>query len=64
MAEKRNSNDEKKISINDDYIELLSSVKQTDEYEDVYSYSSGDEDEYEDDDFKCDEVCLTVWLEE
>ncbi len=48
MAEKRNSNDEKKISINDDYIELLSSVKQTDEYEDVYSYSSGDEDEYED----------------
>lgn len=48
MEDKRNPNEEKKISINDDYIELLSYVKEKDEYEDVYSYSSRDEDEYED----------------
>ena len=48
MANKRNPNEEKKLSINDDYIELLSYVKEKDEYEDIYSYSSHDEDEYED----------------
>lgn len=48
MADKRNPNEEKKISINDDYIELLSYVNKKDEYEDIYSYSSHDEDEYED----------------
>ena len=48
MAERKNQNEEKKVSINDDYIELLSYVKDKDEYEDVYSYSSRDEDEYED----------------
>lgn len=48
MADKRNSNEEKKVSVNDDYIELLSYVKKKDEYEDIYSYSSRDEDEYED----------------
>ncbi len=47
MEEKRNPNEEKKVSINDDYIELLSYVKGKDEYEDIYSYSS-DEDEFED----------------
>lgn len=47
MADKRNPNEEKKLSINDDYIELLSYVKEKDEYEDIYSYSR-DEDEYED----------------
>lgn len=47
MAGKRNPNEEKKMSINDDYIELLSYVKEKDEYEDIYSYSR-DEDEYED----------------
>lgn len=44
----KNNNEEKKMSINDDYIELLSYVKDRDEYEDVYSYSSHEEDEYED----------------
>ncbi len=48
MADKRNPNEEKKVSINDDYIELLSYVKKKDEYEDIYSHSSHDEDEYED----------------
>ena len=48
MADKRNPNEDKKMSINDDYIELLSYVKKKDEYEDIYSYSSNDEDEYED----------------
>ncbi len=48
MADKRNPNEEKKVSINDDYIELLSYVKKKDEYEDIYSYSSRDDDEYED----------------
>ena len=47
MAEKRNPNEEKKLEINDDYIELLSYVKEKDEYEDIFSYSR-DEDEYED----------------
>lgn len=46
MADKRNPNEEKKVSINDDYIELLSQVKKRDEYQDIYSYSS--RDEYED----------------
>ncbi len=48
MADKRNPNEDKKVSINDDYIELLSYVKKKDEYEDVYSHSSRDSDEYED----------------
>ena len=48
MADKRNPNEDKKMSINDDYIELLSYVKKKDEYEDIYSYSSNDGDEYED----------------
>lgn len=48
MAERRNPNEDKKLSINDDYIELLNYVKKKDEYEDIYSYSSKDEDEYED----------------
>ena len=48
MANKRNPNEEKKVSINEDYIELLSYVKKKDEYEDIYSYSSKDNDEYED----------------
>lgn len=48
MADKRNPNEDKKMSINDDYIELLSYVKNKDEYEDVYSYSSDAEDEFED----------------
>ena len=48
MSDKRNPNEDKKVSINDDYIELLSYVKKKDEYEDIYSYSSNDEDEYED----------------
>ena len=48
MADKRNSNEDKKVSINDDYIELLSYVKKKDEYEDIYSHSSRDEDEFED----------------
>lgn len=47
MADKRNPNEEKKLEINDDYIELLSYVKEKEEYEDIYSYSR-DEDEYED----------------
>lgn len=47
MADKRNPNEEKKMSINDDYIELLSYVKKKDEYEDIYSYST-DDDEFED----------------
>ena len=47
MADKRNPNENKKMSINDDYIELLDYVKSKDEYEDVYSYSSK-EDEFED----------------
>ena len=47
MEDKRNPNEDKKISINDDYIELLSSVKEKDEYEDIYSHSSHD-DEFED----------------
>lgn len=47
MADKRNPNEEKKLEINDDYIELLSYVKKKDEYEDIYSYSR-EEDEYED----------------
>lgn len=47
MADKKNPNEEKKLEINDDYIELLSYVKEKDEYEDIYSYSR-DEDEYED----------------
>ena len=48
MNNKNTNNEDKKISINDDYIELLSYVKKKDEYEDIYSYSSNDEDEYED----------------
>ncbi len=48
MADKRNPNEDKKVSINDDYIELLSYVKNKDEYEDVYSNSSDTEDEFED----------------
>ncbi len=48
MADKRNPNEEKKVSINDDYIELLSYVKNKDEYEDIYSYSSRDDDDFED----------------
>ena len=48
MSEKRNPNEEKKMSINDDYIELLSYVKDKDEYEDVYSHSSYENDNYED----------------
>lgn len=48
MADKRNPNEDKKMSINDDYIELLSYVKNKDEYEDVYSNSSDTEDEFED----------------
>ncbi len=48
MSDRKKQNEEKKVSINDDYIELLSYVKEKDEYEDVYSYSSHDEDEYED----------------
>ena len=48
MEDKRNPNEDKKLSINDDYIELLSYVKEKDEYEDIYSHSSHDEDEYED----------------
>ena len=48
MADKKNPNEEKKVSINDDYIELLSYVKNKDEYEDVYSYSSRDDDDFED----------------
>ncbi|MEE1504877.1 MAG: LCP family protein [Acutalibacteraceae bacterium] len=48
MSDRKNQNEEKKVSINDDYIELLSYVKKKDEYEDIYSYSSHDEDEYED----------------
>ncbi len=47
MNNKNTNNEEKKMSINDDYIELLSYVKKKDEYEDIYSYST-DEDEYED----------------
>ena len=48
MSDRKNQNEEKKVSINDDYIELLSYVKKKDEYEDIYSYSSHDEDKYED----------------
>ena len=48
LSDRKNQNEEKKVSINDDYIELLSYVKKKDEYEDIYSYSSHDEDEYED----------------
>ncbi len=48
MADKRNPNEDKKVSINDDYIELLSNVKGKDDYEDVYSYSSRDTDDFED----------------
>ena len=48
MSDKRNPNEEKKLSISDDYIELLSYVKKKDEYEDIYSHSSHEEDEYED----------------
>ncbi len=44
MADKRNPNEDKKVSINDDYIELLSYVKDKDEYEDVYSHSSYSDD--------------------
>lgn len=40
---KQNSNDNKRrISIDDDYIELLNSVDDEDEYEDIYSDSSND----------------------
>ncbi len=48
MADKRNSNEDKKMSINDDYIELLSYVKGADDYEDVYSHSSYEDDDFED----------------
>ncbi len=48
MADKRNPNEDKKMSINDDYIELLSYVRKKDEYEDVYSHSSRDTDDFED----------------
>ena len=48
MADKLTPNEDKKVSINDDYIELLSYVKNKDEYEDVYSNSSDTEDEFED----------------
>ncbi len=48
MADKRNPNEEKRMSINDDYIELLSYVKEKDEYEDIYSHSSHDSDDFED----------------
>ncbi|MBQ7115554.1 MAG: LCP family protein [Clostridia bacterium] len=48
MADKLTPNEDKKMSINDDYIELLSYVKNKDEYEDVYSNSSDMEDEFED----------------
>ena len=48
MADKRTSNEDKKMSINDDYIELLSYIKNKDEYEDVYSNSSESDDEFED----------------
>lgn len=37
-------NSNKRVSIDDAYIELLSSVKEEDKYEDVYSYSSYDRD--------------------
>ena len=46
---KQNSNDNKRrISIDDDYIELLNSVDIEDEYEDIYSHSSQDNDDFED----------------
>lgn len=48
MADKRNPNEDKKVSINDDYIELLSYVKGKDDYEDVYSHSSYADDDFED----------------
>lgn len=48
MADKRNPNEDKKVSINDDYIELLSYVKDKDDYEDVYSHSSYTDDDFED----------------
>ncbi len=49
MADNRNSNEDKKMSINDDYIELLSIIKEKDEYEDIYSNSSRvTDDDYED----------------
>lgn len=48
MTEKQKPNEEKKVSINDDYIELLSYVKEKDEYEDIYSHSSVGNDGYED----------------
>ncbi len=48
MADRRNNDDRRKVNINDDYIELLNSVKiDDDEYEDIYSYSSS-EDIYSD----------------
>lgn len=48
MADNRKPNEDKKMSINDDYIELLSYVKNKEEYEDVFSNSSDTEDEFED----------------
>ncbi len=48
MANRRNPNEDKEFSINDDYIELFDYVKQKDEYEDVYSHSAYDDDEFED----------------
>ncbi len=48
MADRRNNDDRRKVNINDDYIELLNSVKiDDDEYEDIYSHS-GVEDIYSD----------------
>ena len=50
MADKRNPRDNKhNISIEEDYIELLNSVKLDDEYEDIYSDSSHYEDSSEGD---------------
>lgn len=48
MSDCKKPNEHKEVSINDDYIELLSYVKKKDEYEDVYSHSTPKEDEYED----------------
>lgn len=48
MSDRKKTNEHKEMSINDDYIELLSYVKKKDEYEDIYSHSSYEEDEYED----------------
>lgn len=47
MSYKKFQNDDDLVvSIEDDYIELLNSVKKNDEFEDVYSYSSGTNDGY------------------